>query len=189
MKNTSANRKIKNGVQVVLNSKGKNVSSHMKGFTDAVFVITDSNEHPSPMVDKIYYDAITFIDGKKRVTVLDELDVKLFHNKDSKHYGMTRGYFVPSKSSQEVTPNLMDEINIGYYHEGGGNTGEFSVRWYTLDKKLVPRLEIYDDAWSVLDCFTDLFICMKQVSEESITPDEFIKLLNELEIKQLSCIK
>lgn len=77
--------------------------------------------------------------------------------------------------------NADDCIVIGIYDEDdeGGAEYEFNVLW----RNGVPELLVYADCWPVLSQFKDLIDRMA-LADESITPDDFCKMLLELGITE-----
>lgn len=70
-----------------------------------------------------------------------------------------------------------DELMIGLYEdEDGGTQGEFAIRWYKLDNKLYPKLEIFSDTWHMLPTFKEVMEFLT-IAEECITPQRFIEVL------------
>jgi len=80
--------------------------------------------------------------------------------------------------------DYVDIVTIGMCHKDGGTLGEFSVKWYELGKRVVPRLECFDDAWEVLgDCFCDLLMLMGKEDDTNISPLAFCDILRKLKIE------
>jgi hypothetical protein len=73
--------------------------------------------------------------------------------------------------------DIIDEVMFGFYYGGGGTSGEMSVRWSELGGAIVPRLEVYDDAWDALNEFKDVIEKMAEVDGENINPEQFCKIL------------
>lgn len=82
--------------------------------------------------------------------------------------------------------DIIDEINIGFYHPEGETTGEFSIRWEQLNGNIVPKLVAFDDGWNALNNFRDLLDEMAKVDDENITPDEMNKILVSLGIEDMT---
>jgi hypothetical protein len=76
-----------------------------------------------------------------------------------------------------IGSDRVDYVCIGMYHPDGGSTGEFMVTWLKLGDKVVPRLEVFDDAWSALWKFADVLQVMAGLDNESITPNDFCLML------------
>lgn len=49
------------------------------------------------------------------------------------------------------------EIMIGIDAVGGGTAGEFGIRWHNLGSVCSPRLEIFNDAWWILEVYPEFF--------------------------------
>jgi hypothetical protein len=101
-----------------------------------------------------------------------------------------RGFYHLSEawygSANLQTANFTDEVLFGMYHPEGGTDGEMSVRWSELGSKSVPRLQVFDDAWSMLASFTDLLAAMGKHDNECITPKAFCALLLGLGFQDLT---
>lgn len=48
------------------------------------------------------------------------------------------------------------EIMIGHYFGDGTTKGEFAIRWTPVCGCMVPRLEVFNDAWHLLPVMVDL---------------------------------
>lgn len=84
------------------------------------------------------------------------------------------------------------EILIGNYEiNGNGVSGEFVVRWYDLDGRLSPRLEMFGDSWQFLASPTWKSLFERMATRGGLhvqdpekypahTPEEFKELLLEL---------
>jgi hypothetical protein len=70
-----------------------------------------------------------------------------------------------------------DRIQIGFYSDGGGTSGEFIIEWKPLCGKETPCLHVFDDAWDALYRFSDVLAKMAERDSEDITPREMCKLL------------
>jgi hypothetical protein len=68
-----------------------------------------------------------------------------------------KGFHIFSRAHYART-GMQKEILIGLYHPEGSTSGEFAIRWQDLGSwnRCVPRLEIYDDAWSVFFAMEEL---------------------------------
>lgn len=73
--------------------------------------------------------------------------------------------------------DYVDEILFGYYYPCGGTEGEMVVKWIYLAGMLVPRLEIFSDAWKTLFKMQDLLKKMAEIDGTDPSPEEFCKLL------------
>ena len=93
-------------------------------------------------------------------------------NRQFIHTGMA-WYADSSLNNSRVT----DEVMIGMYHEDGGTTGEFAVRWSELGGKSVPMLCVFDDAWDAMLMFQDVLEAMANVDNQNVTPEQFCQLL------------
>ncbi len=72
-----------------------------------------------------------------------------------------------------------DEIILGIQYPDGGCLAEMGFRWYKLDGALVPRLEVFSDAWQLLQTRTVQMVISQLVngSNPRPTPDELSELL------------
>lgn len=85
-------------------------------------------------------------------------------------------------AASAASPHTIDEITVGIYHEDGGTTGEFDIRWTKVGHNVVPRLEAFDDSWAALMQFKDLLEAMSLIDNQGITPMAFCGLLKSLGI-------
>ena len=111
---------------------------------------------------------------------------------DSKHEGGKRRFIRTAKawySSTALPDQELEEFSIGVYHDEGGTTGEFSVRWERLGGRLVPKLRSFDGSWSALLEFSELLGDMAKVDGNNITPDEFNELLLNAGIEDATAIE
>lgn len=86
----------------------------------------------------------------------------------------------------KLESDVVDRINVGFYHQDGGTTGEFTFAWEKLAGRIVPRLHAFDDGWRALHGFSDLIEAMAKVDGQNISPDEFCKLLVSLGIQDVT---
>lgn len=98
-----------------------------------------------------------------------------------KHEGCIRGFYHTRGAWYGETAilgrDIVDQVMVGMYHPEGGTTGEFSIEWQRLSGKIIPRLQVYDDAWGALHQFQDVLAAMAEVDGEDISPDRFCELL------------
>jgi len=59
----------------------------------------------------------------------------------------------------------------------GGTTGEFDIHWFELAGARVPKLCVYDDAWSALWQFRDVLEALKDIDGQSAPPEKICELL------------
>lgn len=78
---------------------------------------------------------------------------------------------------------VKDEITIGYYHLGGGTTGEFCIRWIELSKRPTPMLNAFEDSWSALWNFRDVLEKLADLDSENPTPEEICKVLVSCDVE------
>lgn len=79
----------------------------------------------------------------------------------------------------QVTIEAEDEIMLGIQYPDGGCLCELAVRWNKLGDKLTPRLEVYSEAWHLLqtDTFQSVLNQLTKESKPMPTPDEVSALL------------
>lgn len=72
-----------------------------------------------------------------------------------------------------------DEIMLGIQQPDGGCLAEFGFRWYKLNGELVPKLEVFSDAWLLLrtDTFQNVINQLTRDKKPLPTPDELSALL------------
>lgn len=105
------------------------------------------------------------------------------------HSGMVRGFHWSNRAWYK---NIVDkpEINFGMYdNDGGGTTGEMSIKWISLNNKLTPKLECFDDGWNALSLYGDLLQKMGEVDSEDITDKQFVQILLSCGFKDLTAYK
>lgn len=79
-----------------------------------------------------------------------------------------------------------DCVTFGYYYKDGSTSGEMSFIWDKIDDKLVPHLEIYSDAWSMLSKCHDLIDLLGNYNNNDLTVEEFIQILSKCGFKDLT---
>lgn len=101
----------------------------------------------------------------------------------NRHDGMIRGFSQLSRAwyggiaIENMRHPCIDEVTFGMYGTHGGTTGEMAMRWVGLSSKPVPRLEVFDDAWDVLNNFSDVLSGMAELTNRNVTPEQFCALL------------
>lgn len=109
-----------------------------------------------------------------------------------KHEGGHRGFYILSESwyaEAAKEAGVSERLTVGIYHECGGTTGEFSIRWIEVCGKFVPRLEAFSDAWDALAHFRDLLTWMASVDSQRVTPQQFTEQLRSLGFKDMTSRK
>ena len=74
----------------------------------------------------------------------------------------------------------VDEIMLDIQCAKGGCLCELGIRWYMLDSRAVPRLEVFDSAWPLLQTptFASVLKELTQAQKNAVpTPDEVSALL------------
>lgn len=79
--------------------------------------------------------------------------------------------------------DIVDEIMVGFYHPGGGTTGEFAIRWTVLGGSSTPMICSFEDSWSALWEFRDLLEKLSELDGDNPSPDEIAELLSSLGIE------
>ena len=100
----------------------------------------------------------------------------------SKHDPAARGFYHLSrawygKANLKFEPDLIDQVMFGFYPDGGGTSGEMAMRWTSIGRSPVPRLEVFSDAWSALAQFSDVVAELGKLDSTDPSPTEFCALL------------
>ena len=80
-------------------------------------------------------------------------------------YRSTEAWYGPS-------PWIDNDIYFGLYSPEGGTYGEMSIEWIELEGRQVPKLQVYDDAWYLLEEFYDVLKWLADHSNHDVTPEE-----------------
>ena len=96
-----------------------------------------------------------------------------------------RGFYWSSKAWYADTINRND-IMFGNYGEDDDPYGEMCMVWDTLDFENVPQLQVYNDAWAVLNEYKDVLEELAKVDNKNITEEEFIGILLKCGFKDLT---
>ena len=109
------------------------------------------------------------------------------------HENSTRGFSQLSRAWYGTgllkEEDFKDRIMIGIYHQDGGTSGEFEIKWEPLCGKWVPRLCVYDDAWSALMEFQDLLEELAKVDNESVSPEKVVEILEALGVTDMTMVQ
>ena len=103
-----------------------------------------------------------------------------------------RGYTQLTKSwGGESTLSVSDyaeEIMFGVYYNDGSTDGCIALRWYEQYGDLVPRLEIFNDAWWLMReyDFGQVLLELDMYRDENITPEEFCSILRGYGFKDIT---
>ena len=105
-----------------------------------------------------------------------------------------RGFYITNeawhfKYSNWNNYDFEHEIMIGMYEKdgNGGTDGEFAITWRHLGNDLVPKLEAFDDSWSVLvKEFSDVLEYMSSIDGDNISPSSFAEHLKSLGLVDLT---
>ena len=71
----------------------------------------------------------------------------------------------------------LPEVMFGMYYEDCGTDGEMGMRWHAIQDDSVPRLEVFCDAWAVLNTFDDVLRKLALYDDMNITVDKFVEIL------------
>ena len=79
----------------------------------------------------------------------------------------------------QIPLDAEDEIMLGSQYPDGGCLNEMAFRWYKMNDELVPRLEVYSEAWHLLQTHTIQMVMGQLIQEQEPmpTPDEMSALL------------
>lgn len=100
-----------------------------------------------------------------------------------------RGFYWSNKAYYAKSIGLTgDQIMFGMYGEDGdsGTIGEMSMEWIVLDRRYVPQLHVFDDAWKVLASFSDLIYKLGEVDDQNISPEQFVNILKTCNFKDFT---
>lgn len=101
-----------------------------------------------------------------------------------------RGYYRFSKAWYATdTDRREPSIGLGMYYPDGSTTGELSIKWQSVNNKLVPQLQAFDDSWKALSTFSDLFEKMAKWDDQNMNEKQFAALLNEFGFTDLTPYK
>lgn len=82
-----------------------------------------------------------------------------------------------------LSEHIKDKLTIGFYSEEGGTSGEFQMDWEYLSGEVVMRLKAYNDGWSALVNMPELLEYMKDIDNQNIPIEQFVKKLIDLGFK------
>jgi hypothetical protein len=85
--------------------------------------------------------------------------------------------------------DFIDEINLGFYDDDGGTTGEFCFRWVMLGNKPVPKIVAFDDSWDALWQFRDVLEKLAVLDDTNPTPGTIRSLLTSLGVEDTTKTK
>lgn len=98
-------------------------------------------------------------------------------------YRLSKSWFF-SASVKSQDKDFVEEFTIQC--RGPEVSGDFVVRYKRMDGRIVPKLEVFDDAWKTLALFPDLLAKMAGVDNQKISPDEFADILTGLGIAEIT---
>lgn len=120
----------------------------------------------------------------KHIQTLPQADVErlnvYFPREDWSLFFWGFSCFSRQNYARTVSLDCADEVMLGVQCIEGGTLGELAVRWHMLRGKTVPRLEVYDDAWQIIQTptFGTVMEELTQMSRHhNLTPDEVSALL------------
>jgi hypothetical protein len=98
-----------------------------------------------------------------------------------------RGFYQGHKAWYAESNGIkLPEIMFGIYWQHDGTEGEIAMRWVDINGKLFPRLEVFCDAWKVLNTFGDLLKDLAAVNDKDITVDQFVEILKKRGFRDLT---
>ncbi|GHU59216.1 hypothetical protein FACS189444_4150 [Spirochaetia bacterium] len=101
-----------------------------------------------------------------------------------------RGFYLNNKAWYAESNRIkLPEIMFGIYWKNDGTEGEMAMKWIDLGRKTVPRLEVYCDAWKVLNTFKDVLDDLAAVNGKDITDDQFVEILKKRGFRDLTNYK
>ncbi len=103
-----------------------------------------------------------------------------------KHDSSGRGFIWSSHAWYAEAADCKHKISFGLYHKDGGTTGEMEMVWHEIGSEWVPRLECFDDGWSVLFMFTDLLEEMAMFDGVNVTEEGFVNLLERCQFADMT---
>ena len=103
------------------------------------------------------------------------------------HEGSEKGFVRTSKAwyASAALGHLTEDFTIGFYHQDGGTTGEFSISFEDRADTTFVRLNVHDDAFHALLCMPELLVRLAEHdfhhgTRARITPDLLEEILLEL---------
>lgn len=78
-----------------------------------------------------------------------------------------------------------DKLTVGCYHEEGGTSGEFILKWVDLGSNSFPQLQAFNDSWKILyEEFKELLeVLSLDKYEGPLSIEEMVKILLDLGIE------
>jgi len=110
-----------------------------------------------------------------------------------KHEGAKREFYWSNKAWYG-RKNEANEIYFGLYHykkdgQKDGTSGEMRILWETQNKREVPQLQVFDDAWSALSRFHDVIDKLAEYDDRKITPEQFVQILKSCGFRDRTAYK
>ena len=93
------------------------------------------------------------------------------------HEGCHRAFHQLTPRYEGLIDSDEMEIVFGMYLPDGCTSGSMAMIWKMLSNHQVPRLEVFDDAWSALHLFADIIEKLAEKDGENITPEQFTEIL------------
>lgn len=110
--------------------------------------------------------------------------------KPEKFKGFKRGFCHLSSAWYGETimhqSDYIDQITIGFYRAEGGTAGEFTITWRKLVGRVTPKLEAWQDSWSVLNQFRDVLDKLDALCGKRPSPEEICKVLVECGVEDMT---
>jgi hypothetical protein len=89
--------------------------------------------------------------------------------------------------------NLYTDVQITFgvyaFKKDGSNddcVAEMAMIWEDLGNKIIPKLEVFDDAWKCLASFRDVVSELAKFDSKNITEEKFVEVLLKLGFKDLT---
>jgi len=98
---------------------------------------------------------------------------------------MQRQYWIHSEawiaSSNPLPLGVIEEVHFTFLHDDGSCVGEGRMSWYDLGHEVAPRLEVFNDGWSMLGDLASegLLGRLRAIENLRISPARFCALLGE----------
>lgn len=98
---------------------------------------------------------------------------------------MSKQYVISSQAwyaHSAMLNGAIEEVTFGNYNPEEGSTGEGTFRWYRLGTSIGCKLEIFDDAWAMLNECPSLLMRLASYEKtciDSATLEEVCRILEE----------
>lgn len=115
-----------------------------------------------------------------------------FELKDLGFHHTSEAWYAKTTFLDPHDPDIVDEVNFGFYPEDGGTYGEMTMNWHRLEKHRppCPRLNVFSDGWLALINIPGLLKSLAEYDSytdgDRLTPKGFCDLLKELGFRDLT---